>query len=63
MAVFLLPVFPAVVATKYLADCFMLLNRLEISLHLKKKKTNNILRDSSETSCDCVAPAASVSNS
>lgn len=35
MAVFFLPVFAAVVAIKYLADCFMFLNRLEISLQLK----------------------------
>lgn len=33
MTVFLLPVFPASVATKYLTDCFMFLNRLEISFH------------------------------
>lgn len=38
MVVFLLPVLPAVVATKYLADCFMFLNRLERLLHLKKNK-------------------------
>lgn len=57
-AVFLLLLFPAVVATKYLADYLVFLKEWKYLLIFKK-----ILRHNSEKSCDCVAYAISVRSS
>lgn len=61
MAVFLLPLFPAVVATKYLAGYLVFLKGWKCLLIKKKKRV--VLSHNSEKSCDCVACATSVRNS
>lgn len=56
-----LPVGPVVMATEYLADWFMFLNRLEISLYLKKSLFIRVLKWGMTAACALIR--ASVRNS